>query len=451
MPQTRTNCPRCRAPLTADVDQILDLNADPEAKQKLLSGSVNAVNCSSCGYTGMLTVPVVYHDPEKELLLTYFPPELGLPVNEQERLIGPLINQVVNRLPLEKRKAYLLRPQTMLTFQTLLDRVLEADGITREMIERQQQQLNLLRRLLSSPQAEARAEIIRQEEPLIDQSFFALLTNIIQAQVANGEEQVARMLAGLQQELVTQTKVGQELQAQAMEVQAAVRALQEASKDGGLSREKLLEIITAPGSDARLGTLVSYTRSGLDYQFFQLLTDRIEHTDGDEKQRLTEIRTKIGEMLKQIDEQMKLEMARAGKLLETLLGAADTEAAMQAHVQEIDDFFVEVLQQEIQKARQAGDLERSAKLQKISAVLEKASAPPPEIQFVEELISVETEEERIKILEAHADVINPDFVQMLNQLAAQAESDGQPAEMISRFKAAYQSALRFSMARQFQK
>ena len=137
MPQTRTNCPRCRAPLTADVDQILDLNADPEAKQKLLSGSVNAVNCSSCGYTGMLTVPVVYHDPEKELLLTYFPPELGLPVNEQERLIGPLINQVVNRLPLEKRKAYLLRPQTMLTFQTLLDRVLEADGITREMIERQ--------------------------------------------------------------------------------------------------------------------------------------------------------------------------------------------------------------------------------------------------------------------------------------------------------------------------
>lgn len=451
MPQTRTNCPRCRAPLTADVDQILDLNADPEAKQKLLSGSVNAVNCSSCGYTGMLTVPVVYHDPEKELLLTYFPPELGLPVNEQERLIGPLINQVVNRLPLEKRKAYLLRPQTMLTFQTLLDRVLEADGITREMIERQQQQLNLLRRLLSSPQAEARAEIIRQEEPLIDQSFFALLTNIIQAQVANGEEQVARMLAGLQQELVTQTKVGQELQAQAMEVQAAVRALQEASKDGGLSREKLLEIITAPGSDARLGTLVSYTRSGLDYQFFQLLTDRIEHTDGDEKQRLTEIRTKIGEMLKQIDEQMKLEMARAGKLLETLLGAADTEAAMQAHVQEIDDFFVEVLQQEIQKARQAGDLDRSAKLQKISAVLEKASAPPPEIQFVEELISVETEEERIKILEAHADVINPDFVQMLNQLAAQAESDGQPAEMISRFKAAYQSALRFSMARQFQK
>jgi len=451
MPQTRTNCPRCRAPLTADVDQILDLNADPEAKQKLLSGSVNAVNCSSCGYTGMLTVPVVYHDPEKELLLTYFPPELGLPVNEQERLIGPLINQVVNRLPLEKRKAYLLRPQTMLTFQTLLDRVLEADGITREMIERQQQQLNLLRRLLSSPQAEARAEIIRQEEPLIDQSFFALLTNIIQAQVANGEEQVARMLAGLQQELVTQTKVGQELQAQAMEVQAAVRALQEASKDGGLTREKLLEIITAPGSDARLGTLVSYTRSGLDYQFFQLLTDRIEHTDGDEKLRLTEIRTKIGEMLKQIDEQMKLEMARAGKLLETLLGAADTEAAMQAHVQEIDDFFVEILQQEIQKARQAGDLDRSAKLQKISAVLEKASAPPPEIQFVEELISVETEEERIKILEAHADVINPDFVQMLNQLAAQAESDGQPAEMISRFKAAYQSALRFSMARQFQK
>ncbi len=57
-----------------------------------------------CGFEGPLSTPVVYHDPDKELLLTYFPPEMGLPVNEQERIIGPLIKQVSDSLPMELRK-----------------------------------------------------------------------------------------------------------------------------------------------------------------------------------------------------------------------------------------------------------------------------------------------------------------------------------------------------------
>src|SRR5665811_1188298 len=144
MPQTRTNCPRCKTPILVDVEQLFDLNIDPEAKKKLLSGSFNVIACKNCGYQGMMTTPMVYHDPSKELLLTYFPPEMGLPVNEQERLIGPMINQVVNKLSMEKRKGYLFRPQTMLTLQTMIEKVLEADGITKEMLDGQQKRLSLL-------------------------------------------------------------------------------------------------------------------------------------------------------------------------------------------------------------------------------------------------------------------------------------------------------------------
>ncbi|NMC52308.1 MAG: hypothetical protein GYA48_01545, partial [Chloroflexi bacterium] len=126
MAKTSVACPRCRQPVIADIEQLFDMGTDPQAKQKLLSGMFNVIQCPSCGYTGQTPRPLVYHDPQKELLLTYFPPELGLPVNEQERLIGPLINQVVNSLPLEKRKAYLLRPQSMFTFETLIEKVLEA-------------------------------------------------------------------------------------------------------------------------------------------------------------------------------------------------------------------------------------------------------------------------------------------------------------------------------------
>ncbi|MBP8163915.1 MAG: hypothetical protein KAX86_00635, partial [Anaerolineales bacterium] len=110
MPQTQISCPRCRQMIAANVEQLFDVTHDPASKQRLLSGQSNHARCPHCGYDGRLSTPIVYHDNEKELLLTYFPPELGLPLNEQEKLIGPLIKQVMDRLPPEKRKGYLLKP-----------------------------------------------------------------------------------------------------------------------------------------------------------------------------------------------------------------------------------------------------------------------------------------------------------------------------------------------------
>ncbi len=85
---------------------------------------------------------------------------MGLPVNEQERLIGPIINQVVNALPLEKRKAYILRPQTMFTFQSMVEKILEGDGITKEMLDDQQKRVGLIQRFLSTP-PESIAEVLK--------------------------------------------------------------------------------------------------------------------------------------------------------------------------------------------------------------------------------------------------------------------------------------------------
>jgi hypothetical protein len=148
MAKIQTTCPRCRQPLLVEVQQLFDMSTDPTAKQKLLSRTTNVAHCNNCGYEGMIASPVVYHDPGKELLLTFFPPEMGVTMADQEKQIGPLIKQVVNALPNEKRKGYLFQPQTMLTFQTMIDRILEADGITKEMMEAQQKRVNVIQRLL---------------------------------------------------------------------------------------------------------------------------------------------------------------------------------------------------------------------------------------------------------------------------------------------------------------
>jgi hypothetical protein len=178
MPQTQIACPRCKQMITANVEQLFDVTGDPGAKQRLLGGVSNIARCPYCGYEGRLATPIVYHDADKELLLTYFPPELGMPLNEQERLIGPMITQVTNRLPADKRKAYLFNPTPNLTFESMVETILGKDGITPEMIKNQQERLGLVDRLLQCPTAEARSEIIKQNTKLFYEQFFALFSRI---------------------------------------------------------------------------------------------------------------------------------------------------------------------------------------------------------------------------------------------------------------------------------
>ncbi len=306
MPQTRVSCPRCRQPVTANIEQLFDLNTDPQAKQRILSGSFNLINCPNCGYQGTYPTPIVYHDPARELLLTYFPSEMGVPLNEQERLMGPMINQVVNKLPNEKRKAYLLRPQSMLTFQTLMEKILSADGITKDMLDAQQLRLNLLQRLLAAP-VDSRPEIIHNEDALIDESFFSMLNRLIEASLSGGSEQTARQMAEMQEVLVNESTVGRKIKTQAEETQAAVAQLQEASQKG-LTRESLMDMLINAPSETRLLALVSMARTGLDYSFFQILSDRIEKAAGEERQKLTDLRTRLVDMTRAIDEEMKKQL-----------------------------------------------------------------------------------------------------------------------------------------------
>ena len=240
MPNTQVNCPNCRQPVVADIQQLFDVGEDPSAKQLLLSGMSNILQCPHCGFQGNIAAPIVYHDPEKELLLTYFPPEMGKTRDEQERILGSLITQAVNRLPQEQRKGYLFKPQSTLTMQGLVERILEEDGITKEMIEAQQKKLSLIQRLLSVSE-ERRVEIAQQEDEMIDEEFFALLYRVYEASALSGDRESAQQLATLQQDIMPVTTYGKELQKQTEEVEAAINSIRELGEN--LTRETLLDLV----------------------------------------------------------------------------------------------------------------------------------------------------------------------------------------------------------------
>jgi CpXC protein len=443
MPKTRINCPNCRQPLMADVDQLFDAGSDPSAKSRLISGGFNQVRCPSCGYQGNLSTPIVYHDPDKELLLTYVPPDLGKTRDEQERMIGVLINQVVNRLPQEKRKGYLLRPQSVLTLQGLIERILEGDGITREMLQAQQQRLSLLQRLLTVSE-DARAEIVKTDEALIDADFFNMLSKLAQAAQVNGDQASANKIAELQKELLATTAFGQQLQQQANEVEAAIASLRAAGD--GLTRETLLDLMIEAPTENRLSVLVSLTRPGLDYEFFRLLSERIDRARGDGRARLITLREHLLELTSEIDKMTEARVAETQKLLESILQAPNIEEATVQALPEVDDLFMQVLGRSIEEARNQGNLEKSSKLNKIDEVIKQASTPP-EIMFIEQLLDAPDDQARRQLLETNPDMVTPELIDALTNIVAQMETSDDES-LAQAMKSLYKLVLRYSMEMQ---
>ena len=452
MPQTQIACPRCRQMITANVEQLFDVSQDPQAKQRLLGSVSNMARCPYCGYQGRLATPVVYHDNEKELLLTYFPPELNVPLNEQERIIGPLIKKVMDNLLPEKRKAYLLNPVANLTYESLIKAILGKDGITPEMLKEQQDRVQAIERLLQANSPDVRAELIKQNLNLFDEQFFALFGRLAQSAAASGQEPVARAMVELQKQLLEETDFGRQLKETVGEMEAAQKALQEAGQ--GLTREKLLEFVLASPNEARTRAYVSLARAGMDYQFFQLLSEKIEAAPGEEKTKLEATREKLLDFTNELDKQIEARYKQAQEFVESLLSQDDIVKAVRDNLDAFTQDAVDIINQMLRQASEKNDYARMGKLQKMVEVLREVSTPP-EVAFVEQLLDAPDDGAVEQMLEANRDLVNDQFMQALIGLVAQvdqaAEQGNPDARALSdKLNSIYKTALKLSMSQKLQ-
>jgi hypothetical protein len=447
MPQTQIACPRCRQMITANIEQLFDVTQDPQAKQRLLGGISNMARCPHCGYQGRLATPIVYHDNEKELLLTFFPPELNMPLNEQERLIGPMIKQVTERLPPEKRKAYLLKPVPNLTYESMIQTILSKDGITPEMLKEQQDRVQVIERLLQASSKDVRSELIKQNINLFDEQFFALFSRLAQSAAGSGQEPVARAMVDLQNQLLEETEFGRNLKESVGELEAATKSLQEVGQ--GLTREKLVDIVLQSPNDARIKAFATIARGGMDYQFFQLLSERIDKASGDEKTRLESIREKLLDYTNEIDKQMEARYKQAQEFVDSLLAQENIEKAVRDNLNNFTQDAVDVVNQMLRQASEKNDYTRMGKLQKVVEILREVSTPP-EVAFIEQLLDAPDDGTLDKMLEANKDLLNDQFMEALIGLVAQvdqASEQGNPeAKALSeKLSKVYKTALKYSM------
>jgi len=255
---TQIKCPACGRPFPAQLEQIVDVGSDPTGKERLLSGRLNVATCPLCGSSGMVSTPLLYHDPAHDLMVVYVPTELNLPQNEREQLIGGLTRELMSRIPMEARKGYFFDPQTVLTMGGLIDRILAADGIPPEVLADQRRRSQLVSRLLVATEPELEP-LVKAHDDEIDEGLFQMLAAMIDSARREERQDQAQKMIQLRNRLLPMASWSRE------------RGITSRMLDEQQARLELLErFLTA--EESGWPDLAKQRDQDLDYQFFQLLT-----------------------------------------------------------------------------------------------------------------------------------------------------------------------------------
>ncbi len=425
--QTQITCPVCQTKFVGEVHQIVDVGQDPELKEMFLGGYLNVVQCPSCGSVTQVGTPLLYHDPEHELFLVHVPMEMNLSHEEQQQLIGQLVRRAMDSLPPEQRRGYMLQPQTVISMQTLVEKVLETEGITPEMVAKQRAQADLLQELLLADK-EMVENLINERADQIDAGFFALLRALMESAEQAGQEDQMMKLVNLQALLFRKTEYGQKLERQQQALHAFTR---EAKQAGGLTPRLLLKHVLANRDDeAVVESLVMAGQQAFNYEFFVLLSERIEkrQKSGIDANELLDLREYLLQLQQEMEQKSREIMTEAQKILSQLLSAEDKQTAIKANMGNFDDVFMLVLSASIAQAENRGDMSRLADLREIQngivQVIEQQS--PPQVRLINQLLRAESDEEMRQLLDENTELVQPELMELVGAIAAQAdETDDQ--------------------------
>lgn len=427
--QTQVTCPNCHTSYPAQVFQLLDVGQEPELIEYILSGQLNMAVCPNCGAGGQISTPLVYHDPAHELFMTFVPAEMNMDHIQREQIIGSMVRQIMDATPQEKRRAYMLQPQTVLTYQTFIENILETQGITKEMIARQRKQSEMLGKLANAD-SDVRDYLIKENMSLFDQDFFAMLQQYIDmASQMNEDEQMVK-LTNLRAKLMVMTPAGKEIEKRQIALHAFSRDAK--AQGGGVSAELLLKhILINQDDDGVIDALVMTGQDALRYEFFRQFSDEIEKREqaGDlvSAQRLTEVRTRLVAMYDALRERSNQLMAEAGETLKLILAAEDMKTAVMENSDRLDDAFMYFLLTRLNQAEEGINAEQLPQLRQLQETIAAVadSQVPLEIRLLNQMLEAPTDADRAQIVDENPQLVTEEMLQVLDAVQQQVEQQGQ--------------------------
>lgn len=426
-PQTAIRCSSCGQPFSTQVRAYIDASKDPQGKALLLNGGLNTARCPHCGTPNSIVSALLYHDPTKELLIAYVPMELNLNKDQQERIIGDLMKG----LPKDNFKGYMFNPKRTLTMQGLAEMILEADGITPEMMAQQRERVRLVQQIVDAPDAQLPA-LVKEHDAKIDLQFFQTLALMAQRMAESGQMELAKRIVMVQTRLADLSTFGQAMQQQQQAQEAIVQQVAEDIERLGdhATRQDFFELaLRYKDDDDRLSALVGIARPAFDYQFFEELTVAISQAPADARDDIAGVRDALLHLTAQVDRQAQLEVQNAVNLLQAMLSAPDLDAIIRDNLPLIDDTFMAVLGANIQEMDKRGDANASGRLkeiyQRIVTLLQ--SQMQPELVFVNQLLSAETDDAARRLLSQQARTFGEPLLEVMDAVGEVLTDQGQTA------------------------
>ncbi len=427
----QVNCPSCGTTYTAAVFSIVDFGANPELRPMVLGGQINTAVCSSCGAGGPLSVPLMIHDPEHEFLGVVVPGQARLDDMQLQKVIGDMSQALMERLPSDQRRGYMFQAQQFLEWDSLIEKLWGFEGVTPEMLRRRREQSELIGKIVRlGSDGGAMKMVMDRNMRLIDSGFFVLLGQVINALAAEGQAEQHAALINLRRSLMDTTDAGKELKGLEARAQEALSKLGPRT-----TREELLSLLLEYWMEGESGEAIATTvmnaAAGMtDYQFLLGLADRLEQTsDPEERSALIAIRERIVEMGEQRNQSQQAAMQQVQGVLQEILQAPDTDAALLENADQINDMFLALLASNIQQAQQS----RAAfAVQRLRVIYEKAVAiveerMPPELRLLNRLISAPDEGTLRGLLQENRSELSQEFVDTLKSLEERFNGEGNSA------------------------
>lgn len=404
---TQIRCASCGQPFSVAVRTLIDVQRDPQGKALLMAGHLNTFDCPHCGFENRVVTPLLYHDAEKSLLIAFIPMEISLQTGKsEEKIVGDMLNELTRSLPKDQFRAYMFNPKRALTLEGLREQVMEADGITKEMMEAQRRRVELMQSLLATNSEEALKEAIEAADSQIDEAFFRLISVMYQRLASEGQTQIAASLEMLQERLLLHSTAGKRAMAAYNEqqklvegVMADVQALGEQA-----TRDDLQRLALGYGEDTeRLQALVGLARPAMDYQFFNEFTQAISQAPAKDRPAMEAVRDQLLTLTQAMDAEQREAVEDVLQFLTALINSPDPDALIDQARDMIDAQMLSILAANIQEAQRQGAAQAVAAMEriydKLAAVLEERM--PPEVRLLNRWINAAPEEEPTLLDEAN--------------------------------------------------
>jgi hypothetical protein len=256
---------------------------------------------------------------------------------------------------------------------------------------------------------------------------------------SQGQSSEMEMLLKLREKLLDKTPAGQQVKQQQEKIRALLAKITPTT-----SREDLVDLVVDAwmGEDGQqvVGTLAVAVPQLFDYQFLMLLSERIGGAATPElRKKLEDLRQFVVQMQEQLaarQQQTQEGMAQQVQtLLQEVLQATDTEAALREHADEIDDTFLSFLVANIQQAERT---KATAAVRRLRAVYDQAvkilqESMPEDLQLLNQLLTAPDEGAVRQLLKENRALVTREFVESLKPLEAEMREGGRP-EIADRIK-----------------